>query len=504
VALVSAAVVPLRKSWRKCKVQKKKKHHRRYNSIESLENINKKHKRVGSDRKDLVHYEEKGNDLRDSSFEKLNLTVWFGKSRAVRKISCKASDYPTDILKRLKNIYIKKPDIQIKDLVINIGIPNRRKYCWWRDDNGSNRREDDGLPHRTLGELGFKQNNHIWVYCRKVGLDWIPLPVTGVQVWIYLTENGYIGLERDSFFRITRKLGIHDRCEVDKVWGFIQSPWDQLSCHKAAFHSIFPEKDNFVDTFYQVLLNTEIILSESYILFFTEIERLVWQDFRVPLPEKERAIMSEVNMAIKHAVLKNGYLNSRVAGMILCFWGKSAIRLPYSVNSRERFFLRKEGIEKGQLHLEKLIATEVLERAKNEIYERLIMATLAESKDLIYNTEVSVQYVLQPDLVSDTLSKHFFRRRAHTPDVRYKTNSRQSRSMIACDTVYKSLTDHFKGEGFKVYAVFNSPERYSPSGRKRTAHSHQTYRDVAGLTISWRSDEVSSFTHNSGRNTYSL
>jgi len=488
------------------------KYHQSDNSVEFLENIDKKHKIVVSDRKALVHYEEKGNDLRDSSGKKLNLIVWFGvkgcaarkiSCKAARKISCKASEYPTDILKRVKNMYIKKPDIQLKDLIIC-------RYRSRKHHRGDNKRESDRLPHRTLRELGIRNNQRIWVICKKVASDWIPLPVTGDDVWIYLTNNGYDELERDSFFKLTRKLGIHDRCEVDKVWGLIQSTGTELLDKKGYFYEIFPENDNFLDTFYQAFLNTVIILSESYIHFFTKMERLVWQDFHIPLPEKERVIMSEVNLAIKDAVLKNGHLNSRIAGLILCFYGKSAIRLPYSVNSRERFFLRKEGIEKGQLHLEKLIVTEVVERAKNDIYERLIMASLAECKDnLLYNTEVSVQYVLHPDLVRDTLSKHFIHRRAHTPDVRYKRKSRQSRSMIASDTVYKSLTDHFEGDGFKVseMEILQDYDRYSPvrrNSRRGKADSDEYHKVVAGLTISWRSQEDSSFTDNLGRNTDSL
>jgi len=457
---------------------------------------------------DSSYYEEKGNDLRDSSGEKLNLNVCFGEnSRAVRKISCKASDYPTDILKRVLNMYIKLPDIEIKDLIL---YRNLRSLGYFNDDrrydrDRPDRLEDDGLPHKTLRELGIKDNQRIWVICKNTKSDWIPLPVTGDEVWKYLTNNGEQNVDRNSYNRITRKLGIHDRCDVEKMWGFINTTSKGELSPRRIFHTLFPERDNFVDTFYQALLNTEIILSESYIRFFTEIERLVWQDFHIPPPEKERAIMCQVNMAIKDAVLKSGYFDSRVAGVILCFYGKSAIRLPYSVNSQERFFLRKEGIEKGQLQLEKLIATEVGERAKNDIYERLILASLAECKDnLVYNTEVSVKYVLHPDLVRDALSKHFFHQRAHAPDVSYKRKSRQSRSMIACDTVYKSLIDHFKGAGFKVEISSHRRQgsRYdcypNRNERRRAALA------VAGLSISWRSDEVSTSPDNSGRKRKSL
>jgi len=483
-------------------------YHRRDVSIEFLENIDKKPKGMRYYGEKSVNYEEKGNALRDSSGEKLNLTVWFCATwrprSAVRKISCKASDYPIDIKKRVKNMYITNPDIQIKDLIISRHARN------WRRSPRKNDDDDDDLPHRTLETLRVKDNECIYIYCRKyiylknVELDWIPLPVTGEDVWLYSSNARGGHIKRESFDRIVRKLGIGDRCRIDQMWGLIQSIEDELLCPQANFHKIFPQRDNFVDSFYQALLNTEIVLSESYILFFTEIERLVWQDFNIPPPEKEMAIMSEVNMAIKDAVLQNGYLNSRVAGVILCFYGKSAIRVPYSVNSRERFFLRKDGIEKRQLHLEKLIATEVVERAKNDIYKRLIMACLAECKDnLVCNIEVSVEYVLLPNLVRDTLSKHFFHRRAHAPDVRHKrTISFGSRPMIACDRAYKSLADHFKGDGFKVSEKFScseGPEYYD--NRIIEADSHQTFRNVTGLRISWRSDEVNSFTDNSDRNT---
>jgi len=153
----------------------------RDDSPELLGNINWKHTRVDPDRKELVDFEEKGNDLRDSSGETLNLTIWFGKDgRAVRKISCKASDYPTDIVERIKNMYIKMPDIEIKDLFL---CKNPRGISP-RDRDGSDRVKYIGLPHRTLDELGITEYSLLLLMCKNVTLDWIPLPVTGDEVWI--------------------------------------------------------------------------------------------------------------------------------------------------------------------------------------------------------------------------------------------------------------------------------------------------------------------------------
>jgi len=149
----------------------------RDDSPELLENIDWKHTRVDPDRKELVHYEEKGSDLRDSSGERLNLTIWLGKnSRAVRKISCKGSDYTTDIVKRIKNMYIKMPGIEIKDLFLCDHDRSPR--------DGIDRVKFNGLPHRTLDALRINEYTRLWVMCKNVTLDWIPLPVTGDEVWI--------------------------------------------------------------------------------------------------------------------------------------------------------------------------------------------------------------------------------------------------------------------------------------------------------------------------------
>jgi len=326
-------------------------------------------------------------------------------------------------------------------------------------------------------------------------LDWIPLPLTGGEVLnYYCFDRRGKGFSKGDFLSLTRKHGICNRSHVDKVWALMSILEVNICCWEN-FLEVFPEENNFVDSFYQALGDTEVVLSESYVGFFTKIEGLVWQDLHVCRSEKEKVVMSKAYEAIKEAVLKNNYFMGSVVGVILSYYGESVIRLPYSLNARDRFLLRKEGIEKSQVHFEKVIVNEIVERAKNEIYERLLMATLVECKtNLAHNTEISVKYIIHPDLVRDALSRHFGYPNVRTPNRYDKRRSRSGRQLIASDTVVDTLMKYFKDDGFKVSEIRTRSRKGYEKSRSRSprrrSDGDESREHVDGLKISWNSVEV--------------
>jgi len=422
----------------------------------------------------------------------LNLIIYFSNSeetttyRAVRQISCKSSEYLIDIVKRIKSIYIKNRNVSIEDFSM--------KKITFSTCTSDRHQKNLPLIDITIGELGIEDQEHIFLIRRKnQGLDWIPQPITGGEVWTYCVFRQKV--RKKCFYSIVKKLGIHNPPQVDKVWALIRNP-NTGYCLQDKFDQIFTEKENFVDNFYQALLGLGIVLSDSYARFFTDIERLVWLDLNISPSEKERVIKSEAYGAIKDAVLKNGDFNNRVVGVIFSYYGGSVIPLPYCANARERFFLRKVGIEKIQFHLKKLIVNEIVEKAKNEIYERLLRASLVEfTADLVHTMELSIEWILHPDHIREAISKHFIVPNVRNPMVDYREWYRP----IGYGTIIKSVMEHFKDGGFTIKEKFeripdrddyydrrNSSARRRP--RRRSIESDRKYVFVViGFDIIWKS-----------------
>jgi len=437
-------------------------------------------------------------DLTTEHGKKVNLIILFGSSydlphyRAVRQISCKPSDYLIDVMKRVYKIHIAIPHASIEDFYMmpaDLTVERRKlnRLIFGKK-----------MPLITIGEMGINDRDEMMLtYIGNQRLDWIPLPLTGGDVGRYCVNGRLENIRKKRFYRTVEKIGIHTPLEADKVWGLIRSHDTGVVCWEK-FYQIFPEKGNFVDNFNQALQSLEIVLNDSYIQFYTEIERHVWWDLNICRSEKEKVIISKAYEAIKDAVLKNGYFNRRVVGLILSYYGGYVIPLPYNVNARERFFLRKEGIKKGQVHLEKLIKNEIVEKAKNEIYERLLNATSVECRsNLVHEKEVSIEWNIGPDIVRDAISKHSVNSNLRIPKIGDRQRSRTGRSLIGAEKVVKALMDHFKDGGLKVSEIWNLHylhsrsvsygERVSPKPNIRSQDSDESNKSLEGLRIYWRS-----------------
>jgi len=428
---------------------------------------------------------EKPSERKESPTKTIDLVIFFGDEcrcrgrrgifRASRNITCKSSEYPIDILKRVRERFI--PTIPIDELSLRL-VPQSHgsKRC-----NGST---DLNLVKKTIGEIGIFDNKLVVQRHGVQNPGWIPLPITGAEVWIYCTYSAKRfeeALNKQDFLYMTKTLGIDDRSQACKVWDLIQCR-RQKEIHAGIFWKVFPKAKNFLDSFYQALLSTEVVLSDSYVRFFIKLETDVWQNLQIRTFEKEEVIMSMAYEAIKETVRSNEWVNDeKILGVILEFYGDSAIPVPYRVKARERFFLRKEGIEKSQLHFENIILEEVLEKAKNDIYEQLVKSTLVEcNTSLVHSKKVRVDYIIQPSLIGATINSHFCNDNSADDELRFCSK----RPLIASEAVVRSLMKHFKDEGFKVSKIWFRSGIHNDD-KKRREQEH-----LEGLTVTWNSSGV--------------
>lgn len=92
--------------------------------------------------------------------------------------------------------------------------------------------------------------------------------------------------------------------------------------------------------------NLGVSLSESYTRFYTKVEANVWHNPLISAFKKCEVTQSQVLEAIKNALHRTKSFNEIIIGLILSFHGYRVIPLPYKVNAKERFLLRKEAREK--------------------------------------------------------------------------------------------------------------------------------------------------------------
>jgi len=355
--------------------------------------------------------------------------------RGLRKIRCKLSDYPNDILERVHKLFLSA--IPIEEFELN----------WLPHYNHSINNKDHillNLTEKTIGEIGISDRDYFSVFRRKTDeIDWIPLPLTGDDALGWFKD-----CSKRTFLNLVKRLEICGPDEALSIFELIESESKHGHFERETFKSMFCEKDRLVDSFNWVLGNIDVRLSPRYVRFYIDVESIVWYNPLISPFKKHKLTNSKVFEAIKNALMSSTILNEIIVGLILSFHGHRAIPLPYHVYAMERFFLRKEAREKSMGRCIKLMLEDVLLKAKNDIYSLLSQKISKVETISLGLFDISVNYNIPRPYIRDALNRYFF------SVLKLKKLNLYDRELKeASKWVLDALVQHFRDKGFKVYSI---------------------------------------------------
>jgi hypothetical protein len=168
----------------------------------------------------------------------ITLTIIFsaeygGGPRAKRQIRCKLSDYPFDILKRIRKMF-------------KSALPFEHLYLKWSPhSSGMYNSRFLTLTEKTIGEVGISGNDYLLVHPTKTTkADWIPPPLTGDDVRMWIEDN-----TKKRFLDLVSRLEICSPDEASKIFKLIRDEFSHERFDWETFKSVFPKNDKLVDSF---------------------------------------------------------------------------------------------------------------------------------------------------------------------------------------------------------------------------------------------------------------
>jgi len=365
------------------------------------------------------------------------------RTRAKREVRCKLSDYPIDILKRaleMCNSALPTEDFKLKCLP-----KYNKRLGMYRTTILLN------LTEKSIGEVGISDTDTLMVYPTKTTTtDWFPLPLTGDDALKWLGNTSKI-----SFLNLVSRLEICTPDEASKIFNLIRSEKKRGCFSYETFQRVFPENEMFADNFNWMLGNLSASLSDSYVRFYTKVEANVWQNSLISGFEKRKETHSQVLDAIINALQGSKIFNNIVVGVILSFHDYRVMPLPYRVNAKNRFLLRKAAREKWMGRCIKLVLDDVLCKARDDIYTKLTEEISKVETFSFGVSEVSISYMIPRPYIRDALNRYYCK--VHTlKKLRQYDKVLQIASKLLIDT----LLQYFKNEGYEAFNLHSSFEHH--------------------------------------------
>jgi len=365
------------------------------------------------------------------------------RTRAKRQIRCKLSDYPIDILKRAHRMCISA--LPIEKLKLKC-LPKYNKRL------GINKTTILlNLTEKSIGEVGISDTDTLVVYpIKTTPTDWFPLPLTGDDALKWLE-----GTSRKSFLNLVSRLEICTPDEASKIFNLIRSEKNRGCFNTETFQRVFPEKEMFADNFNWMLGNLSASLSDSYVRFYTKVEANVWQNSQISVFEKRKETHSQVLEAIIKALQGTKIFNNIVVGVILSFHDYRVMPLPYRVNAKKRFLLRKAARENWMGRCVKLVLEDVMCKAKDDIYTKLTEEISKVETFSFGVSEVSISYMIPRPYLRDALNRYYC-------NVLTLYNRGQYDKVLrnASKWVIETLLQYFKNEGYEAFNLLSNFDGY--------------------------------------------